>query len=281
VQRNREYQTGLGIWQTVLDRRPHARAHEHLAMFLRDAGNIDQAIVHLQIAAPDSPNSRHALASILLDRGDIAGSVREFGEFVRRRPNDPHIIEAREEYALALIRANDARGAAEQFQAIVGLLPGYARGHVGLADAWLRLGDRAAAKAEYQEAVRLQPDNVVALVNLGLLQAAGGESDEAVATLRHALAIEPRALPPRRQLLEIFLTRRQFPELEREARGLLTYAPNDAEAHNLLGVALASQERYAPAIEQFTEAVRLDPGNTGARDNLAHAGQALRLQSRR
>ena len=268
VVRNRDYQSGLAIWQTVLDVSPHPRAHEHLSMYLRDAGRIDDSIAHLRIAAPASPNARHALASALLERGDVESAGAEFREFIRSRPEDPHIIEAREEFAIALIRTGDVKGAEEQFRAIVARNPAYTRGHIGLGDALLRLSQPEDARREFEAAVRLQPDNVVALVNLGLLQVRAGETDAAVATLRHATAVEPRQLIARRQVADIYLRRGQYKELEAEARALLRYTPDDASVHNVLGIALASQQRYDLAKQAFADAVRLDPGNVQARQNL-------------
>lgn len=107
-------------------------------------------------------------------------------------------------------------------------------------------------------------------MNRGLLEAAAGETDRAIDTLRGALSVQPATLTARRQLATIFLQRRQFAELEAEARALIQYAPSDAEAHNVLGVALASQRKYDEAKRSFAEAVKLDPRNDTARKNLAH-----------
>ena len=40
-QRNAEYRSGLVLWQTVVDRRPHGGAHYGLAMELKAAGRAD------------------------------------------------------------------------------------------------------------------------------------------------------------------------------------------------------------------------------------------------
>jgi len=266
--RNRDYADGVRIWQTVLERRPHPRAHEHLAMSLRDANRIDESMAHLAIAAPGSPNALHALASARLERGDRAGAIADYREFVTRHPDNRHIIEAREAFAAALLETGDVAGAVEQYRAIVTKNPAYARGRVGLAGALSRAGDVAGAKTEYREALRIQPQNLAALINLGLVEAASGETDKALETLRKALTLQPAALTARRRVVSLLLERKQFPELEAEARALIQYAPSDSDAHNVLGIALASQARYAPAKEAFAEAVRLDPSNTVAHQNL-------------
>jgi tetratricopeptide (TPR) repeat protein len=56
-----------------------------------------------------------------------------------------------------------------------------------------------------------------------------------------------------------------------ELRKVVKMRPNDAAAHNNLGVVLASQHRMDEAIEQFREAARLRPGDASAQQNLGRA----------
>jgi protein O-mannosyl-transferase len=275
VRRNTDYQSGLAIWQSVVDRRPHSRAHEHLALSLRDAGRIDESIAHLRTAAPDSAEARHALASALLERGEIEESIKHFREFVTRYPDNRDIVRGREEMAGALIRAGDAQGAVDQFRAIVERFPTYARGYAALGDALVQTGDVDGATRAYREALRVRPDYVLALVSLGSLLADRGERDEALTISRRALEIEPRALPPRRIIVRLLLEMGQMAESEKEAQALVALAPNDPEARNLLGIVLASQKQFDAARKAFEEAVRLDPSHRVARANLARLqGQA-------
>jgi Flp pilus assembly protein TadD len=185
IQRNAEYQSAVDIWQTVVERRPHGRAHANLAVALRDAGRVDDAIAQLRLAAPDNPEAKHALGSALLERGDPAEAVAHLDEFVRTRPGDPEIESARTELAQA-----------------------------------------------------------------------------------------------RRQLIVIRLKEERFKEAEAEARSLVSSDPDDAEAHNLLGVSLASQDRLDEAAREFAEAVRLSPEFKDARDNLGRADSLRRALPR-
>lgn len=278
--RNVVYASGLAIWQDVVDRRPHARAHEHVSIHLRDAGRIDESIAHLRTAAAESPRARFALASALLERGDLAGSIEQFRQFVTANPESREIVRAREEFVVALSRSGDLDGALEQLRAITEAAPDYARGRVMLAETLTQRKDFDGAVREYREAVRLQPGNVVALAGLGGLLALRGERTEALTVLRRALELEPRALPPRRFIVRLLGEEKKYEEMEKEAALLATYAPTDPESHNLLGIALASQQRFAPASERFAEALRLDPSHDEARANRARVEAFLASQRR-
>jgi Flp pilus assembly protein TadD len=278
--RNVAYASGLAIWQDVLDRRPHARAHEHVSIHLRDAGRVDESIAHLRTAAAESPRARFALASALLERGELADSIAQFRLYVSANPAGPEIVRAREEFVVALSRAGDLDGALEQLRAITAASPSYARGRVMLAETLTQRKDFDGAIGEYREAIRLQPGNVVALAGLGGLLALRGERTEALTVLRRALELEPRALPPRRFIVRLLGEEKKYAEMEKEAALLATYAPTDPESHNLLGIALASQQRFAPASERFAEALRLDPSHDEARANRARVEAFLESQRR-
>jgi len=244
---------------------------------LRNAGDTQAAIAHLRIGAPDSGNARHALASALLEQGDLTGAIAEFREFVRLHLTSPRIVPAREEFALALQQAGDLTGAVEQHRAIVAAAPASAAGRLRLADALVEAGDHSDAITELREAVRLEPANLSALLNLGVLLT-DDRPDEAVELLRRGLRLAPTTTEARKQLMGILFKQGRWAELESEAETLLSYAPDDAETHNLMGVALASQDRLGRAREHFDASVRLDPTNAEARANLAAVNALVNSQ---
>lgn len=98
--------------------------------------------------------------------------------------------------------------------------------NLGLVD--MRRGQGAAAEAEYQTALRLDPAFVPALVNLADLDRARGADDAGADLLRKAVAIEP----------------------------------NNADAHHSLGLALVRQKNYAAALAELRKANELAPDNS-------------------
>jgi Flp pilus assembly protein TadD len=271
IARNVDYRSGIRLWETVLERRPHPRAHTNLASELVRTGRIDDAIRHLRIAAPDWPDARLPLGSILANRGELPEALVHLQEFTRLKPGSRDILAAREELVGVLVRQGNEDQVLEELRKIVAVGPDYVRGRLNLANMLLSRSDYDGAVREYREALKLEPANGRALTELGVALASGGDAGGALDALRQAVRVDGSNLTARSHLLRVLLQQQQFGELERESRMLIGLAPRDADAHNMLGVALASQQRISEAIPHFAEAVRLQPDFPQARNNLAMA----------
>ena len=96
-----------------------------------------------------------------------------------------------------------------------------------------------------------------------------GQLDEAEATARRAVAIQPRNTAAR-SVLGAILDKRGMPkEAEREYRQALRFDPNSTTALTNLGVLLVRTNRADQAITTFERVLRLTPGHPLATYNLA------------
>ncbi|MBK9062987.1 MAG: tetratricopeptide repeat protein [Acidobacteria bacterium] len=130
--------------------------------------------------------------------------------------------------------------------------------------------------AHFEASLKLKPDNVPALLNLGRAAEQRGSLGEAAARLREAYAIDPSdgAVLVNLATVEVKLGRaaEAIPLYE----AALRLGTADAHlAHNGLGVAFMRQGRVAEAAGQFREALRLRPDYDFARANLERALAAL------
>lgn len=200
VWRNSEFRSGLSIWETVVARYPHARAHENLAIQLRDAGRGDEAIEHLRVAAPELPDARHALGSALLDRGDLKGGIAELEAFVAANPRDHEIVSARDELASALIRVGDLDRATAEFEALVTIEPQDPKANAALIGLLLRQERFADAETQARAFVTRVPGNAVAHNLLGVSLASTGNIDDAVHEFQTAVQIDPQSTEARNNL---------------------------------------------------------------------------------
>jgi protein O-mannosyl-transferase len=142
---------------------------------------------------------------------------------------------------------------------------------------WLvNAGRTSEAVAHFETSLKLRPDNVPALLNLGRVAEQRGSLGEAAARLREAYRIDPSDVAVLVNLATVEV-KLGHPDaavpLYEQALRLGT-----AEAHiaqNGLGVALMSLGRVAEAAGHFREALRLKPDYDFARANLERALAAL------
>jgi Flp pilus assembly protein TadD len=174
--RNREYQTPIALWESVVERRPHGRARFALATQLMEANRHDEALEQLRAAVVDFPDARAGLGTELLVTGKFQEGVDVLEAFVAANPSAPNRAPAR---------------------------PLIASGYQGLA--------------------------------------------------------------------EQSIQRQQFAQAAEQARKSLQFNPQSAEAHNVLGAALASQGQFDQAVAEFQQALRIDPRNQSVANNLARA----------
>jgi tetratricopeptide (TPR) repeat protein len=183
--------------------------------------------------------------------------------------------------------------------------PNAAFAYNNLGDVELGKGDTAAALADYQACVRIDPTRVKAYINLAELYTASGEPVQAERALAQALkapsltaddysnlgivlmkmnqparALEALATASRLDPTSaVFLYNEanalsatgQFDKAEATFKRCIALAPTLAGAHTGLGIVFAETQRLSAALDEFRTAVRLQPDDPAALDDLRKA----------
>jgi tetratricopeptide (TPR) repeat protein len=113
--------------------------------------------------------------------------------------------------------------------------------------------------AELRQALRLQPENTHARVNLGYCEALRGRPEEGIAELRKVLRLNANYSYAHSMLGAILMMQGSLDEAVAEERIALRLDPRSAVAHTYLGTALRQQGRLDEAIAEHREALRLNP----------------------
>ena len=122
-----------------------------------------------------------------------------------------------------------------------------------------KLGKTEEAIPLFHEALRIKPKYSKALVNLGVAVVRRGDPDKAVAYLQKALAIQPESLEAHLNLATIFAnTGKPEPAVEHYLKAL-SLDPDNAKTHSKVAVVLHVLSRYDEAAYHYREAIRLDP----------------------
>jgi len=281
-----------------------AQAHNNLGVALAALGRDDEAVVEFREAVrlnPDLAEAHNNLGNALDGEGELDAGMNEHETAIQI---DPEYAEAYDGYGLDLQERGRFSEAMTQHQTALRLEPDNARAHVNLGNALRSLNRSDEAIAEYGEALRLDANDPAAHDGIALaLDAAGrpaealrhyaaaaaltpgsaarqdnlaealrrsGARDDAIAHLRAALRLDANYGPAHYHLGNLWLAANRLSDAAAEFQAALAYdqAP---EVHNNLGVALIRLGRRDEAIREFREAIKLDPSDPGARDNLSRA----------
>jgi Flp pilus assembly protein TadD len=202
--------------------------------------------------------------------------------------------------AAALLDRDPAAAGREAAQ-ILADFPGHGAARLLLATARRSCGDDPAAAAAFAELAAAKPDSALLQLELGRTHAAQGRAEAALAALERAVALEPRLAEAWQELATLYAARgddaacdsayAEFCRLSHPEQHLgeassayssgrytaaaallkrrLEEAPGDLAAMRLLANVAAQQEDYVTAERLLGECLRVAPGYSGARHDLA------------
>jgi tetratricopeptide (TPR) repeat protein len=171
--------------------------------------------------------------------------------------------------------AYDPRALAENIEALRAL--GYVQTeaeesspeiHNNLGNAQLRRGEIDEARAEFREALALDPNNADALLNLGAIARLKGNAAEAEHYVERALRVNPNSIGALAELAELKRDRGELQESIRLYHEALGLHDSNPALYLGLGDSLARAGRYPEAEAAFARVLELDPDSFEARYNL-------------
>ena len=167
----------------------------------------------------------------------------------------------------------DYAGAAREFKRSIALSPysDYsAKSYEYLATAYLNQNKVTDAITTYKQAIKLNPSNDSAHLNLGNIYFRDGKFKEAEAEYSLAVRINPASASNRFALGMAYLATEKYSQAEAQFKRVTQITPRDANGYDALGQALRKLERYDEAVLQFTKAMTLDKNNADAHLDLGY-----------
>jgi tetratricopeptide (TPR) repeat protein len=215
------------------------RNHLSLGAIFFQRGYLDQAEVSFQQALRDDPSSAEALygiGSVYLNQNHNAAARETFERCVKLQANYPDTIP----------------------------------------DAWNNLGvldtrdNRVGESVEkFQQALKLNPNHLLSLVNLGNAYRAQKQWDDARTVLQHAVEIAPDDPEANYALGMVFAQTNDTANAYEHLQRALKSRPNYPEALNNLGILYLVTQRRDDAVASFEQCIRIAPAFDQAYLNLA------------
>lgn len=148
-------------------------------------------------------------------------------------------------------------------------VPLIAREAAGEGMAAFAKGDYVRARRAYKKVLDLVPDNLLALINLGVVEFAAGNTGEAEKLLKRAVQIKLDAPPAWLTLGMIYMDQNKLNEALAALTQATLYDAGSARAHNYLGVVAGRKGWIDAAQAELRRAVEIDPSYSDAHYNLA------------
>jgi len=125
------------------------------------------------------------------------------------------------------------------------------------------------------DVLELAPGRTRALVILYEIRKTQGKAEASASLIRRIVALEPNNFWATNELTLLLLGRGNIAEAERHARNAVRIAPENAQAHYLMGLVLTEAHRPAVGEYHYYRALEL----SGARDSVVLANLALCLKN--
>lgn len=246
---------------------PFTRSEQALA-----GGNAAEAIRLLQQipagdAASDAQRNRLLVMAYVRDKHPDA-AVKTAAAYAAKHTDDSdaHLV-----YGTALVAAGKRDPARAQYEQAVKLNPKNLAALLSLASLDSLEGRYKDAAGRYQSVLKADPNNAIAMTELGRIAAAQGDKAGAIKWFKQAIAAAPKLPAPYVGLVVAYSQSGQFDEASAAAKQLMEVDPGNPLALNTVGAAELNAGHYKEALQPLQQAVKAAPQAALYRTNLARA----------
>ena len=213
--------------------------------------------------------SKYYTAQTLYKEGQHPSKVKyTIEQYLKERVNGiPVGIDQRLIFILAKVnlRLEDEQEAEKLFKICIKLDKNDIRAMLELGKLYARQGKEAEAEKLFQEYMELDPKNVHARLELGKLYAKQGKETEAEELFQEIMQIDSKNLHARLELGKLYAKQGKEAEAEKLFKKRMQLDPNNVHARLELGKLYAKQGKEAEAEKLFQECIELDKNNVHAR----------------
>ncbi|MBF0379579.1 MAG: tetratricopeptide repeat protein [Magnetococcales bacterium] len=172
--------------------------------------------------------------------------------------------------AINLHIAGDYKSAIQCYQKALELNPENTIALSNIGTAFQHTGQIDKAVTSYEKALSIKPDFVEVYSNLGTVLQEQGKFTQAAASYQKAIAIKPDFADAYSNLGNTMREIGNLEEAEQYCQKALLLKPNFADAHSNLGNIFFAQDRLEEAVSSYKKAISIKPDFVDAHSNLAN-----------
>lgn len=187
------------------------QSHRYAGIF----GNEYEMWTYTLSRNPNAWQAHSRLGKVLLDRQEYDQAFHHISESVRLRPD---LAETHNNLGAMLERKGDIKAAMAQLRMAVELAPTISIYRMNLVTMLLKAGEYREGEAIYDGLLKESPNNPTFLCNRGVALHFQGRGDEAIASFRQALAINPNLKDAKENLAIALKKKEGAVDSEEEAR---------------------------------------------------------------
>ena len=206
---------------------------------------------------PSESRPRYLLGLAQERSGDFSGAVESFAGATRLDPKDLDSLTRLGQVLLRLGKSADAEG---KFRAALELQPNSPEALQGLAQS-LDQQKKPQAVDAYRNYLVAEPDDKAARLRLVHLLVEQQRYDEAVAENAKGNAGQPATVDDLKLRADIEINQKKLDEAITTLRRAIALAPNDAQLHGGLGRIYLEKRQFADAEKELKAALELDRNN--------------------
>ena len=256
-------------FQEVLRLNPQAtEAKIALSQLSLSQGRPEASVAFAREALADKPNNADAqlaLVRALVTNGELDRAEAELKRLNSRFPDSAAV---HTQMGMLLGRKQQSAAARTEFDRALKLEPGNVEALSGLVTLDLASKDFKSAQARVDAQIAVRPTS--GLMALGArAYAAGGDLSKAETYLRRAIELDSRDLAAYSGLGQLYLAQKKLDQARKEFEALAAREPRSVAALTMVGIILQAQGDAKGARERFERVVEIDPQAAVAANNLA------------
>jgi tetratricopeptide (TPR) repeat protein len=242
--------------------------HWNFARYLAPRGDLARATEELKRGCellPQMPGPYADIGNLLIPQGKIDEAAEYFSRGLAIRGNGVRALNG-----LGQILANQqkTKEAAACFRHALRVESDDVETYINLGFLAQDQGNIKQAAVYYQRAASLQPQGPADYFNQAVGFSALGLGARAVESFGMAIQLKPEFWQARYLLGVEIANQGRIGEAQAQFLEVIRYRPDFAPAHIYLGIALAAQNKPDQALGEFRTALKLDPANSTARQEI-------------